>query len=131
MILLKEKSIKVFDQEDHDFIADLMAIGIDRKQASILAFFRIEETGLSRDIEIATSMRQPEVSLAMTGLRKKGFINTEQIGRKRGQYTNEYSLAIPLGDIINSYWNAALKEWGDKMEVYKRLQKYEIRPFSG
>jgi predicted transcriptional regulator len=78
-------------------------------------------------------IRQPEVSIAITALRKLGFVNAEQIvvPGKKGQYTNEYSLAVPLPDIIDHFWQIKLKEWGDMMDNYKKLSEYEIRPFSG
>ncbi|WP_333642174.1 hypothetical protein [Mesotoga prima] len=130
---MKEKNIRVFDSEDYEFIKCLRNIGIERKQAMVLAFFRVEEIGTSRGIEMATSLRQPEVSLAIVALRNLDFINSEQltIPGKKGQYTNEYSLAVPLSDIIDHFWQIKLKEWGDMMDNYKKLSEYEIRPFSG
>lgn len=130
---MKTKNVKVFDQEDLDFMACLQDIGVERRQAAVLAFFRVEEAGTSRDIEITAMIRQPEVSIAITALRKLGFVNAEQIvvPGKKGQYTNEYSLAVPLPDIIDHFWQIKLKEWGEKMETYKKLSEYEIRPFAG
>lgn len=52
---MKEKNIRVFDSEDYEFIKCLRNIGIERKQAMVLAFFRVEEIGTSRGIEMATS----------------------------------------------------------------------------
>jgi predicted transcriptional regulator len=129
---MQEKKIKMFDAEDDDFVACLQAIGVEKKQAKVLAFFRVEKAGTSRDLEQITNLRQPEVSLAVTSLRKRGFINAEQISpkTKRGQYPNKYSLNMPLEDIIQYFWDDALKEWGKKMDMYKKLLKYEIRPFS-
>ncbi len=49
---MKTKNVKVFDQEDLDFIACLQDIGVERRQAAVLAFFRVEEVGTSRDIEV-------------------------------------------------------------------------------
>lgn len=66
---MKEKNMNVFDSEDIEFVNCLRGIGINRKQAMILAFFRVEETGTSRGIELATSLRQPEVSLALVALK--------------------------------------------------------------
>lgn len=130
---MKTKSVQVFDQEDLDFMTCLQDIGIERRQAAVLAFFRVEEAGTSRDIEVTAMIRQPEVSIAINTLRKLGFINAEQIvvPGKKGQYTNEYSLAVPLEDIIKHFWGIALQTWGEKMETYKKLSDYEIRPFSG
>lgn len=130
---MKTKNVKVFDQEDLDFMACLQDIGVERRQAAVLAFFRVEEAGTSRDIEITAMIRQPEVSIAITALRKLGFVNAEQIvvPGKKGQYTNEYSLAVPLPDIIDHFWQIKLKEWGDMMDNYKKLSDYEIRPFAG
>ena len=130
---MKTKNVKVFDQEDLDFIACLQDIGVERRQAAVLAFFRVEEVGTSRDIEVTAMIRQPEVSIAITALRKLGFVNADQIvvPGKKGQYTNEYSLAVSLPDIIDHFWQIKLKEWGDMMDNYKKLSDYEIRPFSG
>lgn len=35
---MKEKNIRVFDSEDYEFIKCLRNIGIERKQAMVLAF---------------------------------------------------------------------------------------------
>lgn len=130
---MKDKTVKMFDHVDYEFIDCLRVIGIERKQAAILAFFRVEEIGTSRDIEAATSLRQPEVSLATSALTKLGFIKSEQIMvlGKRGQHNNRYSLATPLEDIIKYFWGESLKSWEKKMDTYKKLSDYEIRPFSG
>ena len=130
---MKTKSVQVFDQEDLDFMTCLQDIGIERRQAAVLAFFRVEEAGTSRDIEVTAMIRQPEVSIAINALRKLGFINAEQIvvPGKKGQYTNEYSLVVPLSEIIDHFWQIKLKEWGDMMDKFKKLLDYEIRPFSG
>ena len=130
---MKTKNVKVFDQDDIDFMTCLQDIGVERRQAAVLAFFRVEEVGTSRDIEVTAMIRQPEVSIAISTLRKLGFINAEQlvVPGKKGQYNNEYSLAVPLSDIIDHFWQIKLKEWGDMMDNYKKLSEYEIRPFSG
>ena len=50
---------------DMKFIEGLQNLGVNRNVAKLITYLKDVEEGSSRDIEMATGMRQPEVSVAM------------------------------------------------------------------
>ena len=62
---MKDFEIKVLDEEDYVFIETLKTLGISRKVAMTMAYLMNVDEASSREIEISTGLRQPEVSLAM------------------------------------------------------------------
>ena len=131
---MKEQNIAVLDADDYVFIERLRNIGIERKIAAVLAFFRERGSGTSREMEMATSMHQPEVSIAIGVLKKLGFINEEQVklpheGRGR-QYTSKYSLAVSFEDVLKHFWGMELQRWEEKMDAYKKLLNHAIHTVS-
>ena len=53
------------DEIDMEFIEGLQNLGVNRNVAKLITYLKDVEEGSSRDIEMATGMRQPEVSVAM------------------------------------------------------------------
>jgi len=62
---MKDFEIKVLDEEDHIFIETLRDLGASRSVATMMAYLMNVDEASSREIEISTGLRQPEVSLAM------------------------------------------------------------------
>ena len=63
---MKDFEIKVLDEEDHIFIETLRDLGASRSVATMMAYLMNVDEASSREIEISTGLRQPEVSLAMS-----------------------------------------------------------------
>lgn len=119
---MKTKSIKVYGPEDEDFIVNLRSIGVDRKVASVLAYFRNEEKATSRSIEMASGLRQPEVSIAIRQLRNKGWITTLPTAGKGRRAQDEYSLnGVTVKDIVDSFWADIQKSMDKKAKLYQQL----------
>ena len=53
------------DEKDLEFVNGLQGLGVNRNVAKLITYLKDVEEGSSRDIEMATGMRQPEVSVAM------------------------------------------------------------------
>lgn len=68
-IVIQEATINVADDKDMEFIEGLQSLGVNRNVAKLITYLKDVENGSSRDIEMATGMRQPEVSIAMRTLR--------------------------------------------------------------
>ena len=60
------------DEKDLEFVNGLQGLGVNRNVANLITYLKDVEEGSSRDIEIATGMRQPEVSIAMRTMRSMG-----------------------------------------------------------
>jgi predicted transcriptional regulator len=48
-----------------DFVESLQSLGVNRNVARLITYLKDVEEGSSRDIEMATGLRQPDVSIAM------------------------------------------------------------------
>ena len=57
-----------------EFIEGLQSLGVNRNAARLITYLKDMDESSSRDIEMATGMRQPEVSIAMRPLREMGWI---------------------------------------------------------
>jgi predicted transcriptional regulator len=78
-IVIQEAVIKVGDDEDMEFIEDLQNLGINRNVAKLIKYLKEVDQGSSRDTEITTGMKQPEVSITMSKLRDLVWISEHDI----------------------------------------------------
>ena len=74
-IIIRETTINVADEKDMEVIEGLRCLGINRNVAKLITYLSNVKESSSRDIEIATGLRQPEVSIAMRPLRYRYFPN--------------------------------------------------------
>jgi predicted transcriptional regulator len=68
---MRQFSVKVLDDTDREFVEVLRELGIPRNVASMITYLANVEEATSREIEIGSNLRQPEVSIAMRTLRNE------------------------------------------------------------
>lgn len=61
--------------EREEFASILMKIGLKRNVAKVLTYLAGVEEATSREIEMGSDLRQPEVSIAMREIRKLDWIS--------------------------------------------------------
>lgn len=99
----------------------LKLFGFTKFESKCLLYMLKHKDAKAREIEKATGMRQPEVSMGLQGLTKKGFVSFEKItdGKKKGRPRHLYHLKIS-GDKFKEYLiNQAEKK---KQEIDKALK---------
>jgi predicted transcriptional regulator len=72
---MKDHGIKVLDEDDNNFIETLRNIGMSRNVAATMAYLMNVDEASSREIEISTGLRQPEISLAMRLMRNQSWVS--------------------------------------------------------
>ena len=84
-------------------LVDLLArTGISNNVAVSLVFLSKREETTSREIEKATVLRQPEVSIAMQELRRRRWVEKRDIKREgKGRPIHAYRLTVPLETIVD------------------------------
>jgi len=98
---MKDLSVKVLDDDDEEFVDILIKQGLKRNTAKVLAYLKGVDTATSKDLEVGSDLRQPEVSIAMRELRAHGWVaETDEKKPGKGRPYKVYSLNIPIGDII-------------------------------
>jgi predicted transcriptional regulator len=81
----------------------LVSTGMPRGIALTLAFLSTkDEWATSKDIEEATRLRQPEVSIAVRELAEKGWVERDNLKREsKGRPINIYRMSTGLGMVFS------------------------------
>ena len=77
----------------------------------------------SREIEMGTNLRQPEVSIAMRTLRNNNWIEERDLKAEgKGRPMKIYKLGVPIGEIIKHYEEQKNSEAARSMQAIQKLK---------
>jgi predicted transcriptional regulator len=120
---MKDFGVKILDEDDHIFIDTLRNLGMSRNVATTMAYFMNVDEASSREIEISTGLRQPEVSLAMRLMHQQSWITVRSEKKPgKGRPMKIYSLAAPVDEIISYYEDKIYKESQATISAIKKLK---------
>lgn len=125
---MKILKMKQLDEKDEEIADTLISLGMSRNAAMTLAYMQSANSATSLDLERATRLRQPEVSIGMKQLKKREWI-TEREGKKpgKGRPYMIYTLKVGFNDIIAQLEKQRIKAFEEsqaKIERLKELGKY-------
>jgi len=84
------------------------------------------EEATSREIEIGSNLRQPEVSIAMRTLRNNNWVEEREIKKDgKGRPMKVYRLTISLEEIIKHFEEEKRKEYGQDHGKHRKAQGAE------
>ena len=107
--------------EREEFASILMKIGLKRNVAKVLTYLAGVEEATSRDIEIGSDLRQPEVSIAMREIRKLNWISErDEKNPGKGRPYRIYKLNKNLPGIIEYLEGEKAKE---SIQIMKQIEK--------
>jgi predicted transcriptional regulator len=113
----------MLDENDHIFIKALSNLGMSRNAATTMAYLMNVDEASSREIEISTGLRQPEVSLAMRLMCNNCWVSMRSEKKPgKGRPMKIYSLAAPVDEIISYYENKIYKESQATISAIKKLK---------
>ena len=120
---MKNQSVKVFDITDDEFADTLMGLGLKRNVAKTLTFLRNGDKVTSRDIEIASDLRQPEVSTAMRELHGLKWVIVKEVKKPgKGRPFKIYQLDKNINTIIDHLGKQKVMESKTMMENIQKLK---------
>ncbi len=120
---MRQFSVKVLDDDDREFVEVLRDLGIPRNVASMITYLANVQEATSREIEIGSNLRQPEVSIAMRTLRNNDWVEEREIKKDgKGRPMKVYRLTISLEDIIRHFEDEKKRESTKVMENIDRLK---------
>jgi predicted transcriptional regulator len=120
---MKDHGIKVLDEDDNNFIETLRNIGMSRNVAATMAYLMNVDEASSREIEISTGLRQPEISLAMRLMRNQSWVSVRSEKKPgKGRPMVIYSLVVPVNEIISYYEDKIYKESQATISTIKKLK---------
>ena len=121
---MKSSEVRVFDDVDLEFIDILRNLNISRNVASTLAYLSSVEEATSKDLELGSQLRQPEVSIAMRELRSSGWLEEREIKKEgKGRPMKVYRLAIPMTEIVSHLENQTRMKASRTMKNIEKLKK--------
>ena len=120
---MKDLSVKVLDDDDEEFVDILIKQGLTRNTAKVLAYLKGVDTATSKDLEVGSDLRQPEVSIAMRELRADDWVDeSDEKKPGKGRPYKVYSLNIPIGEIIMKLEAKKKIEVEESMKSIERLK---------
>ncbi|MBS3782773.1 MAG: ArsR family transcriptional regulator [Candidatus Thermoplasmatota archaeon] len=112
-------------KEQEELVDRLIKAGLQKNIARTLVFVASRDETKSREIEDATDLRQPEVSIAMQELRGKGWVTKRDIKKEgKGRPVHGYQLDKPIEEIIEEIEDREeerIKEIKENLEKIKDL----------
>ena len=122
--IIRDATIKIADETDLEFVKGLESLGMNRNVAGLITYLKEVKEGSSRDIETATGMRQPEVSIAMRTLRQNNWVTERDVKTEgKGRPMKIYKLSTPLEEIIKHYGDVKNSESTQAMEAIQKLRE--------
>ena len=107
--------------EREEFASILMKVGLKRNVARVLTYLAGVDEATSREIEMGSDLRQPEVSIAMREIRKLDWISErDEKNPGKGRPYRIYKLNKSLPEIISYLEGEKAKE---SEMVLKQIEK--------
>ncbi|MCL7475957.1 MAG: transcriptional regulator protein [ANME-2 cluster archaeon] len=121
---MRNQSVSVFDGSDEEFADTLVGLGLKRNVAKTLTFLKNMDEVTSREIEIASDMRQPEVSMAVRELKGlKWIMVREEKKPGKGRPFKVYRLNKKMDSIISQLELEKVDETKQMLENIRRLKR--------
>jgi len=122
--IIRDVTIKVADKKDLEFMLGLETLGMKRTVACVITFLKDQNERSAREIEMATDLRQPEVSIAMRTLRERDWVTEREVKLEgKGRPMKIYALRSPIDGIINYYESEKAQESAQTMMAIQRLKE--------
>ncbi|MBU0497380.1 MAG: ArsR family transcriptional regulator [Candidatus Thermoplasmatota archaeon] len=108
---MKRKRSFVLDDKDQKAVQLFSDLGMPKNLAKTLIYISQVEECRSADVEQGADLRQPEVSVAMQELRRRGWAKKRDIKKKgKGRPVHIYKLTSDLPTILKSFEEEKMKE---------------------
>lgn len=122
--MMKDSTVKVLDDKDLEFAETLRSLGVQRNVAILITYLANVDEASSRDIEMGSNLRQPEVSIAMRSLRDNDWVSEKEVRRGgKGRPMKVYSLLTPIDEIISHFEEEKQQESAQTMESIQKLKE--------
>ena len=119
---MKDSTVMVLDEADHEFIQMLRNLGAPRNLAFVIAYLKNVIEATSRVIEHGIEISYSERSTAIRALRNLRWIESTEFKRIDGSRKITYSLKIPLEVIVKHFGEEKLLRSVQEMESILKLK---------
>ena len=108
---MKRKRSFVLDEKDDKAVQLFAELGMPKNLAKTLMFISQMDECRSAEVEQGADLRQPEVSVAMQEMRRRGWAKKRDLKKKgKGRPVHIYKLTKALPDILKNFEQEKMKE---------------------
>ena len=108
---MKQKNVYKLDNDDAKAIQLFVNLGMQKNLAKTVLYISQFDECKCADVEQGTDMRQPEVSIAMQELRRRGWVKKQDLKKKgRGRPVHIYKTTTDLSEILKTFEQEKLQE---------------------
>jgi len=126
---MKTRANLALDKEDEEIIRLFTEIGMPKFLSKALMYISQVDECSSTDVERGTNLRQPEVSLAMQELRRRGWVKKRDLKRKgKGRPVHIYTSTIGLSEILKTIEQEKMKELEEAKNGIAELKSILLSP---
>ena len=109
---MKQRNSYVLDEKDNKAVQIFTELGMPKNLAKTLVYICQVDECRSADVEQVADLRQPEVSVAMQELRRRGWIKKRYLKSKgKGRPVHIYKTSTDITKILKSVEQEKLKEY--------------------
>jgi predicted transcriptional regulator len=114
----------VLDERNLEFIDAPQSLNVPRNVATLITYLANTNEATSREIEMGTNLRQPEVSIAMRTMRQNNWIDERDVKTEgKGRPKKVYKLSVLIEKIVQLYEDEKNKEAAETMQAIQRLKE--------
>ena len=123
--MISDKFMRM-EEREFQIVELLKKLNLTRPVALTLVCLSSVGEVTSRDIEMASGLRQPEVSIAMRYLGEYNWVNIREEKKieGKGRPVKLYKLVVPLDDIIKTIEDEIMKDNKTVLENIQRLKSF-------
>ena len=108
---MKRKEDYILGKQDEKAVDLFIELGMPKNLAKTLLYVSQVDECRSVDIEQETKLRQPEVSISMQQLLKKGWVTKQDLKKKgKGRPIHVYKPTTRLSEIVKAFEQEKIKE---------------------
>ena len=108
---MKRKRSFVLDEKDDKAVQLFAELGMPKNLAKTLMYISQVDECRSAEVEQGADLRQPEVSVAMQELRRRGWAKKRDLKKKgKGRPVHIYKLTKGLPEILGSFEEEKMKQ---------------------
>jgi predicted transcriptional regulator len=106
----QNKSYKL-NSQDEKIIKVFAELGMPKNLAKTLIYISQSNECRSAEIEHEANLRQPEVSVAMQELQRRGWVKKRDLKKKgKGRPVHIYKLTSPISEIVKNFEKEKTRE---------------------
>jgi len=103
----------------------LQKLGVQQNVAATITYLMNVDKATSREIEMGTDLRQPEVSICAKILRHDGWLEESDIknGEGKGRPLRVYKLKVSIDEITKHFEEERIQESSEFMQSIQKLKQ--------